>query len=152
MYISFDGLKVQQNRYLSYLSSSSEGNVEIKEDSESCSRSTKERQTWDQKIRRKFNKCMNFFLSQGASCSYDDETKDNIKVPLRYINLEKEWVSKELPPINTNFCVNKRIYCIAPSSLHILVLFSMNGIEVSYKKVVEFMEYVGPYYNYKNWM
>jgi ribosomal protein L5 len=28
----------------------------------------------------------------------------------------------------------------------------MDGIKVSNKKVVEFMEYVEPCYNYKNWM
>ena len=90
------------------------------------------------------------FLAQGGSCSYDDETKGDIKVPLRYTHREKEWVPKELPPINTDFCVNERIYRIAPSSLHGLALFSMDGINVSYKKVIEWMEYVGPCYNYKN--
>ena len=124
----------------------------IKEDSETCSRSTKERQTRGEKIRRKFNKHMKFFLSQGGSCSYDDETKGDIKVPLRYTHLQKESELKELPPININFCVNERIYHIAPSSLHDLGLFSMDGIKVSYKKVVQLMEYVGPCYNYNNWM
>ena len=121
----------------------------IEEDSETCSRSTKERETRGQKIRRKFNKHIQFYPSQGWPCSYDDETKGDIKVPLRYIHLDKEWVPKELPPINTNFCVNERIYHKDPSSLHGLGLFSMDGIKVSYKKVVELMEYVGPCYNYK---
>lgn len=78
---------------------------------------------------------------------YDDETEGDIKVPLRYQNLQKHWVPKELPPINTDFCVNERIYCIAPSSLHGLGLFSMDDINVSYKKVSELMEYVGPCYD-----
>ena len=89
---------------------------------------------------------MQFFLAQGWSCSYDDETKGNIKVPLSYTHLQKEWIPKELPPINTNFCVNERIYHIVPSTLHDLGLFSMDGIKVSYNKVVELMEYVGPCY------
>jgi hypothetical protein len=93
---------------------------------------------------------MQFLLSQGGSCSYDDETKCDIKVPLRYTHLQKEWVPKELPPIKTNFCVNERIYCISPSSLHGLGLFSMDEINVKYKKVVELMEYVGPCYDYNN--
>ena len=69
---------------------------------------------------------------------------------MRYTHLEKEWVPKELPPINTDFSINERIYHIAPSSLHGLGLFSIDGIKVSYKKVVELMEYVGPCYNYNN--
>ena len=95
---------------------------------------------------------MQFFLDQGGSCSYDDETKGDIKVPLRYIHLQKEWVPKELPLINIDFCVNERIYHIAPSSLHGLGLFSMDDINVSYKKVVELMDYAGPCYNHNNWM
>ena len=106
----------------------------IEEDSETCSGSTKERQTRGQKIRRKFNKNKQFLLAQGGSFSYDDET--NIKVPLRYTHIQKEWVPKEFPQINTDCCVNERIYHITPSSLHGLDLFSMDGIEVSYNKVV----------------
>ena len=51
------------------------------EDSETCSRSTKERQTRGQNIRRKFNKHMQFFLAQGGSCSYDDETRGTSRLP-----------------------------------------------------------------------
>ena len=69
-------------------------------------------------------------------------TFSSIKIPLRYTHLQKEWVPKELPPINTDFCVNKRIYHIASSSLHSLGLFSMDGINISYKKFVELMEYL----------
>ena len=110
------------------------------------------RSTRGQKIRKKFDKCMQFFLANGGSCSYDDETKGDIKVPFRYTHIEKEWVPNELPPINTNFFVNERICHIAPSSLHGLGLFSMDGIKVCYKKVVEFFKYVGPCHNYNDWM
>ena len=64
------------------LFSLSEGNMGIDKYGETCTTSMKERQTRGQKIIRKFNKCMQFFLSQGGSCSYDDETKGDIKVPL----------------------------------------------------------------------
>ena len=70
--------------HLLYFSSSSEGNAGIEEDSETCSRSMKERQTRGQKIRRKFNKPMQFFLAQGGSCSYDDETEGEIEVPNKH--------------------------------------------------------------------
>ena len=59
-------MQVPANSYLSEVSSLSEGNVGIEEDSETCSRSTKERQTRGQNIRRKFNKRMQFFLAQGG--------------------------------------------------------------------------------------
>lgn len=134
------------------MSSSSEGNVGIEEESETCSRSQIGRSNRDQKIRRKINKRMEFFLAQGGSCSYDDETKGDIEVPLRYKHLLKQCIPKELPPINTDFCVNKRIYHIAPSSLHGLGLFSMDSIKVYYDKVAELMEFVGPCYNYNDWM
>ena len=145
-------MQVAANRYLSEVSSSSEGNIGIEEESETCSLSRIGRLTRGQRTRRKFNKRMKFFLAQGGSCSYDDEMEGDIDVPLRYQHLQKHWVPKELPPINTNFCVNERIYRIAPSSLHGLGLFSMDGIKVSYNKVSELMEYVGPCYDYKSWM
>lgn len=137
---------------MSNLSSSSDENVGIENESDTCSRSTIGRSTRGQKIRRKFNKRMRFFLAQGGSCSYDDETKGNIEVPLRYRHLQKQCVPKELPPINTDFCVNDRIYRIAPSSLHGLALFSMDNIKVCYNRVAKLMEFVGPCYNYNNWM
>ena len=73
---------------------------------------------------------MQFYLANEGSCSYDDETKGNIKVPFPYTHFEKEWVPNELPLINIDFCVNERIYLITPSSLHGLGLFSMDGINV----------------------
>ena len=78
---------------------------------------------------------MQFFFAKGGSCSYDNETKGDRKVPLRYTHLQKEWVSKELPPVNTNFSINERIYHIAPSSLHGLGIFSMDDIKICYNKV-----------------
>ena len=92
------------------------------------------------------------FLVEWGSCSYDDETIGNIDVPLRYKHLVKQWELKDLPPLNTYFCVNERIFWIAPSSLHGLGLFCMDGIKVSYERCIELMEYVGPCYNYRDWM
>ena len=91
---------------------------------------------------------MNVFLQGGGSCSYDDETVGDIDVPLRYQHLVKQWLSSNLLKGNTDFCVNERIYRIAPSSLHGLGLFCMDG----YGRSTELMEYVGPCYNYNDWM
>ena len=74
---------VSPNRHLFDLSSSTEENMEIEDKSETSSRSKIGRSTRGQNIRKKFNKHMQFFLAQRGSCSYDDETKDDIKVPLR---------------------------------------------------------------------
>ena len=87
----------------------------------------------------------------GASCSYDYKSEGDRKALLRYTHHQKEWVRKEIPPINTDFSINKRMSCIVSSSLHGLGLFSMDGIKVSYNKF-DLMEYVGPCYNYNNWM
>jgi hypothetical protein len=138
--------------YLSDLSSSSEGSSGRLEESETSSRPKRGRSTRCQKIRRKFHKRMEFFLVEGGSCSYDDETIGDIEVPLRYKHLVKQWVPKDLPHLNTYFCVNERIFRIAPSSLHGLGLFCMDGIKVGYKRCTELMEYVRPCYNYRDWM
>ena len=95
---------------------------------------------------------MNFFLQGGGSCSYDDEIVRDIEAPLRYKHLVKKWVHRDITQVNTNFCVNERIYRIAPSSLHGLGLFCMDGIKVGYDRCTKLMEYVGPYYNYSDWM
>ena len=116
------------------------------EESETSSRSTRARSTRCHKIRRKFNKCMDFFLNRGGSCSYDYETVGDIKVPLRYKNLVKQWVPRDIPQVNTNFCVNERIYRFALSSLHGLGLFCMDDIKVGYGRCTELMEYVGPFF------
>ena len=95
---------------------------------------------------------MEFFLRAGGSCSYDDETIGDIDVPFRYKHILKQWVPRDIPQLNTYFCVNERIYRIAPSSLHGLGLFCMDGIKVNYDRCKKLMEYVGPCYNYKDWM
>ena len=46
---------------------------------------------------------MKFFLAEGGSCSYDDESIGDIEVPLRYKNLLKQWIPKELPELDTDF-------------------------------------------------
>jgi hypothetical protein len=95
---------------------------------------------------------MEFFLSKGDSCYYDDERIDDIEVPLRYKHIVKRWVPKDLSEINTGFCANGRIYWIAPSSLHGLGIFSMDGIKAYYNSLTKLMEYVGPCYIYKDWI
>ena len=127
-------VRVEPNRYLSYLSSFNKGSLGMLEESETSSRSTWARSTRCQKIRRKFDKGMNFFLQGGGSCSYDDETLGDIDVPLRYQHLVKQWVPRDLPQVNTDFFVNERIYRIAPSSLHGLGLFCMDDIKAGYSR------------------
>ena len=96
---------------------------------------------------------MHGFVSQRrGSCSYDDETIWDIEVPLRYKYLRKQWVPRNLPQLKTDFGVNERIYRIAPSSLHGLGLFCMDGIKVGYGRCTKLMEYGGPSYNYNDWM
>ena len=90
------------------------------------------------------------FLARWVLCSYDDERIGNIKVPFRYKYLVKQWVPKKLPPFDTKFYADKRMYCIAPSSLHGLGIFSMDGIKVKYKGLSKIMEYVKWCYNYKD--
>ena len=127
-------VQVEPNRYFSDLSSSSEGILGILKESETSSRSTRARSTRCQKIRRKFDKRMNFFLQGGGSCSYDDETVGDIDVPLRYQHLVKQWVPSDIPQLNIYFFVNERIYRIALSSLHGLGLFCMDDIKVGYDR------------------
>jgi hypothetical protein len=138
--------------YFSDLSSLSEGSSSRIEESETSSSSNMRRSTRGEKIRKKFHKCMEFFLAKGGSCYYDHESINDIEVPLRYTHIVKQWVPKDLPEINIDFCVNERIYRIAPSSLHGLDLFSMDGIKFCYDGLTELMEYVGPYYIYKDWI
>ena len=64
-----------------------EENAGIEDKSETSSRSKIGRSTRGQKIRKKFNKQIQFFLAEGGSCSYDNETKGNREFPLRYTNL-----------------------------------------------------------------
>ena len=58
-----------------------EGNEEMVDEISICSMAKIGRSTRGQKIRKKFDKHMQFFLANGGSCSYDDETKGDIKVP-----------------------------------------------------------------------
>ena len=99
-------VQVEPNRYLSDLSFSSEGILGRIEESETSSRSGRSKSSRCQKIRRKFNKRMDFFLAEEGSCSYDDETIGDIEVPLRYKHLVKQWVPKDIPQLNIAFCVN----------------------------------------------
>jgi len=43
------------------------------------------------------------FLTKVGSCSYDNESIDDIEVPLRYKNLMKQWKPNDLPEINIDF-------------------------------------------------
>ena len=132
------------------MSSSNEGSLGRLEESETSIRSTRAISTRCHKIRRKFNKRMEFFLKGGGSCSYDDEIVGDIEVPLKYKHLLKKWVPTDIPKVNTDFCVNERIYRIALSSLHGLGLVCMDGIKVGYNICTELMEYVGTSYNYSD--
>ena len=77
---------------------------------------------------------MECFLVEGGSCSYDDETIGNIEVPLRYKHPVKQLVPKDISELNTDFCVNEKIYRTVSLSLHGLGLFCMDGIKVSYDR------------------
>ena len=112
----------------------------------------KAKSTRGEKVRRMFGRCMKLFFAEGGSCSYDDESIGDTEVPLRYKHLLKQWVPKELLELDIDFCVNERMYCIAPSSIHGLGLFSMDGIKVKYGGLVELMDYVEPCYNYGDWL
>ena len=96
--------------YFSDLSSSRKGILGRLEESETSKRSTTSISTRCQNIRRKFQRRMHFFLAEGGSCSYEEETIGDIEVPLRYKHILKQWVPKDLPQLNIDFCVNERIY------------------------------------------
>jgi hypothetical protein len=87
-----------------------------------------------------------------SESSYDDERIGDIDVPLTYKHLAKQWVPKEVPPIDVEFVVNNRAYRISPFSMHGLGLFSMDGIIVKYNTLTELMDYVRLCYNYNDWM
>ena len=138
---------------MSYISSSSEeilGQIEV--NVIASSRYDKQTRTKGEKVRIKFCRCMEFFLAEGGSCSYDDEIIGDIYVLLMYKHLVKQWVPKEVPPIDVDFIVNNKAYHIAPSSLHGLGLFSMDGIILKYNIVTKLMDYVRSCYNYNDWM
>ena len=60
--------------------------------------------------------------------------------------------TQDLHEINTDFCVNERIYRIAPSLLHGLGIFSMDGVKVCYGGLPILMEYAKPCYIYNDWV
>ena len=87
--ISFDGLQDPPNSYLLDLYTLIEGNEGMVDESSTCTMTKMGRLTIGQKIRKKFNKCMQFFLAKGGSCSYDDERQGDINVPFWYTHIEK---------------------------------------------------------------
>ena len=113
-------------------------------------RSTGSRSTRLEKVRKRFRNRMQFFIANGGLCNYDVESICDIEFPLRYKHLVQRWALKELPEVDTNFFIGGRMYRIAPSSLHGLGLFSMDGIKAGYRTVTELMEYVRPLYKYNH--
>jgi hypothetical protein len=95
---------------------------------------------------------MKIFIDNGGSCNYDAEIIRDIGFPLRYRHLVQQWVPKKLPEVDTDFFISGRMYRIAPSSLHGLGLFSIDGIKVGYGSITELMEYVRPLYKYNHWL
>ena len=146
-------LKVQPNRYLPYISSPSEEILwQIEGNVTASSRYDTQTRTRGEKVGIKFRRRMEFFLSKGGSWSYDDDSIGDIDVPLIYKHLVKQWVPKELPPLDIDFIVNSRRYWITRSSLYGLGIFYMDVIIVKYNIVIELMDYVRPCYNYNYWM
>ena len=131
---------------------SEEDRIEEVESETPITRSNRSRSTRGEKVRRIFCRHMKLFLSKGGSRDYDNERIGDIEFPLRYRNLVKRWLPKELPQMDMNCFLNGRIYHIAPSSLHGLELFSMDHIMVKYGTETELMEYVGPRYKYNDWL
>ena len=121
-------------------SSSEEDRLEEFESETSIRRSNWSRSTRGEKVRRKFHRHIELFASKGGSCGYDNKCIGDIELPLRYRNLVKRWIPKELPQVDMDFFLNGRTYRIAPSSLHGLGIFSMDGINVSYGIETELME------------
>ena len=135
--------------YLLYLSLLSKGSLHRVEESQRSSTSNRKKSTRGENIKRNLYRCMEYFLVERGSCSYDVESIDGIKDPLKYTHLVKQWVPKDLCEVNINFFLNERIYGITLSSLHGLGIFSMDGINVCYRGLIALMEYVRPCYNYK---
>ena len=104
-----------------------------------CTRSTSSISTRSEKVSKRLCRCMQYFIANGGSCNYDAESIGDIEFPLRYRHLVQLWVPKKLPQVDTNLFINRRMYRIAPLSLHGLGLFSMDGIKVGYGSVTELM-------------
>ena len=125
------------------------GEEDILEEFESetyITRSNRSRSTIGEKLWIKFLRCLENSLCEGGSFDYDNESIGDIDFPLMYRHIIKRWIPKELPQVETYFFLKGRIYRIAPSSLHGLGLFSMDGIMVKYGTETELMEYVRPGY------
>ena len=127
-------------------SSSEKDKLEEVESETSNTRSNRSRSTRGEKVRRKFCKRMELFVSKGGSCGYDNECIGDNEFLLRYRHLVKRWLPKEIPQVDTDFFINGRIFHIAPSSLHEVGIFSMDGIMVKYGTKTELMGYIGPRY------
>ena len=93
---------------------------------------------------------MQYFIANGGSFNYDAESVGDVEFPLRYRDLVQQWVTNKLPQVDTYFFINGRMYRIAPSLVHGLGLFSMDGIKVDYGTITELMQYVKPLYRYNN--
>ena len=59
-----------------------------------CTRSNSSRSTRAEKVRRILCRCMEFFIVEGGSCDYDDESIGDIELSFRYRHLVKLWVPK----------------------------------------------------------
>jgi hypothetical protein len=87
-----------------------------------------------------------------VSCSYDDEIIGDIELLLRYKHVVQQWEPNELPEVNIDFFIDGRMYHIAPSSLHGLGLFFIDGIKVDYGSITELMDFFIPLYKYNHWL
>jgi hypothetical protein len=75
--------------YLPYLSSNSSDEI-LRGTRENISNTcNKAKSTRGENVRRKFGRCIQLFISEGGSFSYNDERIGDIKVPLRYKHLLK---------------------------------------------------------------
>ena len=73
---------------MSDLSSSSDGDRLGEFESETyITRSNRSRSTRGEKVRRKFRRCMELFLSEGGSCDYDNERIGDIEFSFIKIEL-----------------------------------------------------------------
>ena len=70
-------------------SSSEEDRLEEVESEMSNTRSNRSRSTRGEKVRRKFHRRMELFVSEGGSCGYDNECIGDIEFPLTYRHLVK---------------------------------------------------------------
>lgn len=64
---TLDGLQVQPKRYMSDLSSSCKGSLSRVDEGQTFSMSNRQRSTRGEKIRRKFNRCVEFFIIKRGS-------------------------------------------------------------------------------------